>query len=106
MRLRNQETIKTWDEMKLKFQEKYLPVSSKKYLLDQWQHLTQGNRPLSKYIKMFDQFLVRCNEDEFDVIVLSIFHSGLKDELSHELIVRDVSTLEKAIQIVQDLDQS
>ena len=55
---------------------------------------------------MFDQFLVRCNEDEFDVIILYIFHSGLKDELSRELIVRDVSTLEKAIQIVQDLDQS
>ena len=37
---------------------------------------------------------------------MSRFHSGLKNELRRELIVRDVSTLEQAIQIVQDLDQS
>jgi len=42
----------------------------------------------------------------FDVIVLSKFCSRLKNELRRELIVRDVSTLKQAIQIVQDLDQS
>jgi len=42
MRLRHQEAIQTWDEMKLKLQEKYLPVSYKR-LLEQWQRLTQGN---------------------------------------------------------------
>ena len=36
MRLRHQEAIQTWDEMKQKHQEKYLPVSYKR-LLDQWQ---------------------------------------------------------------------
>ena len=34
------------------------------------------------------------------------FCSRLKNELKRELIVRDISTLEQAIQIVQDLDQS
>jgi len=56
MRIRHQKAIQTWDEMKLKLQEKYMPVSYKQRLLDQWQHLTQGNRPVSKYIKKFDQF--------------------------------------------------
>ena len=50
--------------MKLKLQEKYLPVSYKR-LFDQ-QRLTQGNRPVSEYIKKFDQFLVRCGENESD----------------------------------------
>jgi len=49
---------------------------------------------------------VSCGEDESYTIVLSRFRSGLKDELRRELIVKDVSTLEQAIQIVQDLDQS
>jgi len=71
-----------------------MPVSYKQCLLDQWQRLTQGNRPVSEYIKKFDQFLVRCGEDESDDIVLSRFRSGLKDELRRELIVRDISTLE------------
>jgi len=76
-----------------------MPVSYKQRLLDQWQRLTQGN------LKKFDQFLVRCGEDESDSIVLSGFRLGLKDELRCELIVRDISTLEQAIQVVQELDQ-
>jgi len=36
MRLRHQEAIQTWDEMKLKLQEKYMPMSHKENLLDQW----------------------------------------------------------------------
>ena len=47
MKLRNEEPIQTWDEMKMKLQEKYLPVSYKHRLLDQWQCLTQGNGPVS-----------------------------------------------------------
>jgi len=70
--------------MKLKLQKNYMLVSYKR-LLDQRQHLTQGNQPVSEYIKKFDQFLVRC-EDESDAIVLSRFRSGLKDELRRELI--------------------
>ena len=36
MTLRRQEPIQTWNEMKLKLQEKYLPISYKQRLLDQW----------------------------------------------------------------------
>jgi len=105
MRLRHQKAIQIWDEMKLKLQEKYLPVSYKKRLLDQLQRLTQGNGPVSEYIKKFDQFLMRCCEDESDAKVLSRFRSGLKDELRRELIVRNISTLKQTIQVVQELDQ-
>jgi len=34
MKLRNQEPIQTWNEMKMKLQEKYMLVSYKKCLLD------------------------------------------------------------------------
>jgi len=58
-----------------------------------------------EYIKKFDQFLMRCSENESDVVVFSRFHSELKEDFKRELLVRDVSTLEQAIQLVQDLDQ-
>jgi len=67
--------------------------------------LTQGNRLVSEYIRKFDQFLVRYGENESGALVLSRFRSGLKDELRRELIVRDISTLEQAIQVIQELDQ-
>ena len=35
MTLRKQKSIQTWDEIKLKLQEKYLPVTDKQRLLDQ-----------------------------------------------------------------------
>ena len=86
MKLRNQEPIQTWDEMKMKLQEKYLSLSC---LLDQWQRLTQGNRPVSEYIKQFDEFLNRRDENEFDFIILSRFHSGFGEDLRRELFVRE-----------------
>ena len=57
MRLRQQETIQTWNEMKLKLQEKYMPVSYKQCLLDQWQRLTQGNRLVSEISRSLIIFL-------------------------------------------------
>jgi len=49
---------------------------------------------------------MRYSENESDVLVLSRFHLGLKDDLRRELIVRDVSTIEQSFQIVDDLNQS
>ena len=92
--------------MKLKLQEKYLHVSYKQCLLDQWQRLTQSNQQVTEYIIKFDEFLVSCGENEFDTVVLARFHSGLREDLRRELFVQDISTLEQAYQLVQDLDRS
>jgi len=46
-------------------------------------------------IKKFDQFLVRCGENESNAIVLSRFHSGVRKDLRRELFAREVSTLEQ-----------
>jgi len=67
--------------------------------------LTHDNRAVSKYIKKFYQFLVRCGENESDVVVLSRFHPGLRKDLKRELFAKDASTLQQSIQLVQNLDQ-
>jgi len=54
----------------------------------------------------FDKFLIRCGENESDTIVLSRFRSGLREDLRRELFVREISTLDQAYQLVQDLDHS
>jgi len=56
MKLKNPEPIQTWDEIKMKLQEKYLHVSYKQRLLDQWQRLTQGNQLVSSTSKSLINF--------------------------------------------------
>ena len=79
--------------MKLKLQEKYLHVSYKQRLLDQWQCLTQRNQSVVEYITKFNEFLVRYGENEFDVVMLSRFRLGLRKDVRCEPFVRDISTL-------------
>jgi len=55
---------------------------------------------VSKYITKFDEFLIRCGENESDVIVLSKFRSGLREDLKRELFAQDNFILEQAFQLV------
>jgi len=66
----------------------------------------QGNQLVTEYITKFDEFLFRYGKNGSDTVVLSRFHSGLREDLRRELFVRDISTLEQAYQLVQDLDCS
>ena len=50
--------------------------------------------PISKFV------------EEFSMMTLSSFRSGLRDDLCRELFVRGVGDLEHAYQIVRDLDTS
>jgi len=61
---------------------------------------------VAEYITKFDEFLVRCGENESDTVALSRFRSGLKEDLRCELFVRYIFTLEQAYQLVQDLNRS
>ena len=100
MTLRRQEPVHTWEEIKLKLQKKYFLVLYQKCLLDQWQRLTQGNQSVAEHITRFNEFLVKCGENESGTIVLSIFHSGLKEDLRRELFKRYISTLEHVYHLV------
>ena len=39
--------VNTWDEMKMILKEKYVPTLYQQRMLDQWQRLSQGSKPLS-----------------------------------------------------------
>ena len=58
---------------------------------------------MAEYITKFDEFLVRCGENESHTVILSRFRSELKENLRRELFMRDISTQEHAYQLVQDL---
>ncbi|KAG2717127.1 hypothetical protein I3760_03G158600 [Carya illinoinensis] len=73
-------------------------------LLDQWNALTQGNRPVTEYVTQFDEFRMRCHVVEDEAMTLSRFRQGLKDDLRRELVLRVVTTLDHAYSLVRDYE--
>ncbi|XP_035551732.1 uncharacterized protein LOC118349895 [Juglans regia] len=96
--------VGSWEEMKCRLQEKYLPQSYRGNLLDQWNALTQGNRPVTEYVTQFDEFRMRCHIVEDEAMTLSRFRQGLKDDLRRELVLRGVTTLDYAYSLVRDYE--
>ena len=47
--------------MKEKLKAKYLPVSFRQRMLDDWNNLKQGSKPVSEYIAKFDEYMSRCD---------------------------------------------
>ncbi|MQL98694.1 hypothetical protein Taro_031410 [Colocasia esculenta] len=93
--------IESWEDMKVKLREKYLPATYRHRLIDRWQELTQGTRTISEYIADFDEYLLRCGAREEGAITLSRFRKGLRRVYQHELFRQHVTTIEQAYQVVQ-----
>ncbi|XP_022847564.1 uncharacterized protein LOC111370094 [Olea europaea var. sylvestris] len=96
--------IGNWDEMKRRLEEKYLPQSYRGNLLDQWNVLTQGSRPVIEYVAQFDEFRMRCQVVEHEAMNLSRFRQGLRNDLRRELVFRGVTTLNHAYSFVRDYE--
>ncbi|KAL3821482.1 hypothetical protein ACJIZ3_007387 [Penstemon smallii] len=81
------------------------PLSYHQQLLDKWQSLRQGSMSVTEYISKFEEFMLRCNVTEDASVTLSRFRTGLRLELQRELIPHDVDSLERAYQIVIELER-
>ena len=87
----------TWNEMKERLRDEYVPLSHQELLLYQWEQLIQGNRSVMEYIRDFDWYLLRCHIPEAERTIISRFISGLKDEFQEEHISQRVHTLQQPI---------
>jgi len=108
MAIERQEPVRSWEEMRAKLNQKYLPIAFQDQQLGKWSRLNQGNQSAAEYIEIFDEFLTRCSGfvDESPTVTLSRFRSGLCENLRRKLFARGVCDLEHAYQIVRDLDVS
>jgi len=103
---RDQESIDTWWRMKNELRRKYVSPSFSVSPMDKWHRYTQGNKSAQEYMENFDEFLIRCNalNTEGQSQILSTFRAGLRDDLRTEFLAREITKLEKAYMLVQDLD--
>ena len=51
-------TITTWAEMKGRLREKFVPACYRPMIIDEWQHLQQGNGSVADYIAKFDDLMI------------------------------------------------
>ena len=101
---RREATITTWAEMKGRLQEKFVPACYRPMIIDEWQHLQQGDGSVADYITRFDDLMIRCNIDEEPVAILARFRAGLRLEYQRELVLHKVSTLEKAYRYANNME--
>ena len=64
-------------------------------IIDKWQHLRRGEGTVTDYVTKFDDLMIRCNLDEEPMATLARFRAGLRPEFQRELVLQEVSTLEK-----------
>ena len=73
-------------------------------IIDEWQHLRQGEGAVAEYIARFDDLMIRCNIDEEPMATLARFWAGLWPEFQHELVLQEVSLLEKAYRCTVNME--
>ena len=77
---RRETAVTTWAEMKSRLREKFVPACYRPMIIDEWQHLRQGDDTVADYIVRFDDLMIRCNVDEEPVATLARFRAGLRPE--------------------------
>ena len=90
--------------MKSRLRIKFVPTCYRPMILDEWQHLDQGEGSVADYIARFDDLMIRCNVDEEPMATLARFRAGLRSEFQRELVLQEVSTLEKAYRYATNME--
>ena len=56
--------VANWIQMKEILNDKYLHHSYQGDMLDKWNNLRQGSKPVTEYVAQFEEFLMHCNIKE------------------------------------------
>ncbi|XP_062170468.1 uncharacterized protein LOC133876199 [Alnus glutinosa] len=80
-----QPPITDWDEMKIKLQEKFLPLDYEDSLFEELILLRQGNMSVDEYTTKFHDLSIRSQVAETEGQTLARFKAGLQDDIRKEL---------------------
>ena len=90
--------------MKSRVREKFVPACYRPMILDEWQHLRQEEGTVADYIARFHDLMIRCNVDEEPMATLARFRARLRPEFHRELLLHEVSTLERAYRYALNME--
>jgi hypothetical protein len=97
--------INDWEEMKLKMQEKFLPMDYEDSVFAELLALKQGSLSIDDYTHRFHELTIRSRLIETERQSLTRYKSGLRDDISRELITTRLTSVDEAYQLAMKLEQ-
>ncbi|KAF7144488.1 hypothetical protein RHSIM_Rhsim04G0004700 [Rhododendron simsii] len=100
-----QPPIGTWQEMKAKLREKYMPSNYHEKLCEQLIELKQNNMSVAEYMQKFDELKMTSQVTEDSSQTLARFKAGLRSDIRRELLRQPLYSLEHAFQVALDMEE-
>lgn len=91
-----QPAITDWDEMKIKLQEKYLPLDFEDSLLEELILLRQGTMTVDEYNHKFHELSIWSQITDTEGQTLARFKVGLREDIRKGLLTVRLTSVEKA----------
>jgi hypothetical protein len=100
-----QPPITDWEEMKLKLQEKYLPIDYEEALFEEMLLLKQGNLSVDEFTNKFHELSIRSHVSETDRQTIARYKASLREEIKKELLTVRLVSVEEAYQLALRVEQ-
>jgi hypothetical protein len=97
--------ISDWEEMKLKLQEKYLPMDYEDSIFVDLLAHKQGTTTVDEYTHRFHELSICSRLTETERQSLTRYKAGLQEDISRELINVRVTSLDKVYPLALRLEQ-
>lgn len=97
--------ITEWEEMKLRLQEKYLPINYDESLFEELLSHRQGNTTVDDYTHRFHELSIRSQVSETERQTIVRFKTGLRDDIKRELLTMRLVSLDEAYQLALRVEQ-
>jgi hypothetical protein len=100
-----QPAITDWEEMRLKPQEKYLPVDYEEVLFEELLFLGQGSSMVENYTNKFHELSIRSHVSETEQQNIARYRAGLREDIGKDLLTVRLVSVEEAYQLAMRLEQ-
>jgi hypothetical protein len=97
--------ITDWEEMRLKLQEKYLPVDYEEMLFEELLFLRQGATTVEEYTNRFHELSIRSHVSETERQTIARYKAGLREDIRKDLLTVRLVSVEEANQLALRLEQ-
>jgi hypothetical protein len=91
-----QPAITDWEEMRLKLQEKYLPVDYEEMLFEELLFLRQGATTVEEYTNRFHELSIRSHVSETERQTIARYKAGLREDIRKDLLTVRLVSVEEA----------
>jgi hypothetical protein len=97
--------ILDWEEMRLKLQEKYLPIDYEESLFEELLTHRQGNMTVDEYTNRFHELSIRSQVSETERQSIARYKTGLREDIRRELLTVRLVSVDEAYQIAIRIEQ-